>query len=1721
MKKNATLTALAGGLGKTSSLVVAAGATYENAGDNAAGGIDVAETGTLLLTSGTLTLDMASGEEGTIAGAIEGAGNLTVSAGDVSVSGANSDYSGATTVTAGGTIAADDIDALGTGTINADDGTIAFTLGTPASGTGYTLDNAVAGGKNGTIRVDLSAAAGTKFAFSSTEESSFSGVLHLIGADFTLDAAATANQSVADGATLVLGDGAALHVSSSVIDPTHDFHDRYVSGLVLEKGSTVSFGGLVYNPNSNNKTYGGQLNLSGGELDLSRLDEGEKALIHLEEGATNYLGDGAELLVADDTAQINIFENAGGIVLRADSSDLNDYLALDVDDSSNPQTISQQIEEGGEYVEVAEVTREFGGFGSAEHAADGGTHTDVYLEYTVTNLNLKYTGDGNGLHVANTSGATGDEADLKMQVTGEGNIVFAGGEIVMGAAGGEANTYTGATYVNAGQVTAAKSGAFGETKYLAVAKNAAVDFAGFDQTVKTIASAGSLASTARATLTIGADDAEVRSSYVNGENAGLHADVNLLGSGHTLTINDGAALGDGTLTLHGNALVIAGAGSADAYDRLTNKSIEGTGTITASGSRIVIDHANGFQGTWTAEAGTTVTADAADLVFDASAEDISVAEIIGEDSTVAIGENVAATMIENVGWTLRNDVSGTGELFLSAGGRGNEFSFAASGDGSGTITGFTGTYHLSDLTLTLNDTTSDLAGDIVLEDGATATVGTGEWTLNKVAVDAGGRLDFAGNLAPGRYDEEVTDDNQTALNAESHLSVDSLHLAAGAQIAVDLTGLTVDPSDKPGENVQLTAQDVLSEDSGSLLTVLATSKTEIENNGAVLVDPEGNAIDDTDQVKVDIVSQPEGGVDAIGTYDYGLETSDDGTELGIAYKLTEVDLQSGRTLALSAAEGTGALKDNTLTAKLTGEGSLQITSGYVVLNNGSNDYQGATTVDAGATLEAAAGSLGENGLVAAGTYVNAGDNTTTTAVVSENGTFTLNEGTTFTLNGTEGASEIAGDITGSGSLVVEDGASLAVTSGNAGYTGNTTVRGAGAVTASAADALGTETTITVADEASQYVLDKVNGDVANSFAGKGTVGLAGSIVEFIGSNAGFTGTFALEGSAMTVSSAAALGSGNVLGIAPQTGEAENTLTLSFAENADLATVIAGAVDAEKTGEGVISLESYAADGTFTVSAGGVNFTTFGTEDTESALVIADGTSSSVKASSVLESLTLAGAESVFTVGGTASDHASAPISVLVRGETAVGGGTLNLGVDAGDSLTSGMIGNVLTTEDFSIEGGTINVNGLLDSDGWTVDRLVVNGTGEGSGTIFVNLLGEASGGAGADAWLVQAGESGDLSGLDLTLGNDDGIIDAGTYEWHLLEAENGAGYYLHAFNKGTGDIDGSEIREPAAGAQAALLMASQTAFDLSLHDHIGNTPYVDQLTGERKLTSLWMIQRGDWGEWNDMSGQLATDGKVHTTTIGGDLKSWVADSGCHVHLGLLGAYANADYDVESSLDNRKATGQFTGWSVGGYAAFKPAGMDGGFGSIQVRWNRFDNEAGLAGEKTYDYKSDGFSIQGELGWTKTLSAFRTFGGKTGFWRIEPHVRAHWNGVSSDAATDSRGRTYEVDGEGNILVRVGFRTTLDVTHSASPKFGDPSVRAYFEANYLRNTKEASVTMTNEYRTSTVDYDNSDMAEFRFGMEAQFNEHMHLWGELHRVTGDDDYESTGAMVGFKYLW
>ena len=375
-------------------------------------------------------------------------------------------------------------------------------------------------------------------------------------------------------------------------------------------------------------------------------------------------------------------------------------------------------------------------------------------------------------------------------------------------------------------------------------------------------------------------------------------------------------------------------------------------------------------------------------------------------------------------------------------------------------------------------------------------------------------------------------------------------------------------------------------------------------------------------------------------------------------------------------------------------------------------------------------------------------------------------------------------------------------------------------------------------------------------------------------------------------------------------------------------------------------------------------------------------------------------------------------------------------------------------------------------------------------------------------------------GLVKVEGGDDGEslwlkdeVKIGDLWYRLMWSSEQNEYYLQSSVTDPGDKpwDTEDVENVNAGTRSALAFMQAQAFDLSLRGHLGETLYVDPVTGEQRKSSFWMVQRGDWTKFSNASGQMDADGNLYTTHLGTDLFKRETD-GATFRWGVLAGFADGDFDVSSNVDGKSSKGSFRGYSAGMYMTAESKAESGPFLGLQLRWNRFDSEVGQD-----DYDVNGLSLTAEASWDQLLSKGITDGGRNYEWRLEPHIRAYWTNFGDpDDWTSSLGETYSSDFDNGLLVRVGARTKIQTTLGTGPAW-----QAYAEANWVYNNGDYSTTMSTKYGDVTSTQNGAEFAEFRLGLEAQFTTNVNVWLEGHHQTGSDDYESTGAMFGFKYMW
>lgn len=1738
-------------LGQTSELRlegatgVVSGASATILGEETVYGLNVQSGATLNLVAGSgegagAVLTVAGGEDDNVIAGNDalgqGGGKLAVS-GDgtkLTVEGANSRFTGITSVESGAVLSAGNTASLGTGNTEiAAGGTLevvaAVDATSGASRVVSQITNSVTGAGDVVINLSGTAQANQKmFRFADDQTSGFSGNIVLENGGYSLayandgDAETdyTANQLAAMNSRISVEENGHLYVST-VDHQINRYIDKHVRALTLD-GGNIYFGGLRYDMTSMDESLGGQLQLAGDTDKSATLEIKSESLVNLDAGATNTLTDGSELLIADEGAKIDLIQNAADVVLGsgadtiwASSSDeadftdlLDDYLKLNTVNSDAEQTLTQDGRD------VAIVTR---GFGSSGHNEVFGVEQndsstwDLYLNYHVSKIELIDSENAQGLLITNDE--AGSDSDLTALVTGSGNLTLSGvsGTTIALGDGSDAtqNDYTGRTTVT-GSVTvkAAEDNAFGNTYRLNVESGAKVDFGEFDQTLGILEARGddALAGTADSVVTI-TDD-----MIVTGKNDGFQSQLRLEFSG-TGTVTDVGGLGTGDISIGKDyTLVIADENASDGS--LVGNKLTGSGTVVigrddATGTIELGGSNAGFTGNVRVES---------DWALEASMDKgETVADRIGSGNLVlSSGATGSFTQTEgNLDWT--SSVIGEGDLVLSAG-KDSDVTISGGLDYfNGDITIGGGRFELasgngnvenvdgSNLHATGEDTT------VVVADQGTVILG------DDLSVESGASIVFEGDVTPG-----TIGDAQLVVAGDLTITESNVTINVGGEL---------DPGDP--DTASLNVQDVTSADrSDELALVIAEADNIVlSGNDLVVLGPDGNPINNPeDRLGVSIVDGDE--EIATGFYDFGLTSSESGGRdiLGVGYQLMEVNVKDGKTLVLNGAHAADVDYENasSFDADITGNGNFALANGELTLT-GKNTYTGSTLVGDGTsetTLTVDRGSsLGDTSAVNVSdnaTLVNRSDLTAAGSIqVASGGTVTLEDGSVFKVTDAANESNIAGTLTGSGALHLNDNVDIDVAADKAqNFTGIVSV-GSGAVY----NLLSTVTdTVTVA---SRFESDA--GDDA-------VVGMTGDF-SLEAENTAYHGAFVLsDGTVIRTDSIASLGAADATittagdyaeagGTASQADD-NATVILDYADRetvGDVTQTMTSGITFVKTGDGVVELsaESLGA-GAVKSSEGGIIFgaagdsTVYGTALTVEGGAWAAGFggvgSLSVASDGAFYLGGVDGYNSIVSSGWTSSEGSST-VQFTVSGNV-TNNGTIYVGNknSSGDTpADSNYIGNELVIEgDYITDGGTLDLNAIIaGKDNSKSDHVTIKGEIDGTGFIDVNYDSSVSTG-GELEYLglvsVAEGESGDSLKLKDS-------IKIGDLYYRLMWSSEQNEYYLQSSVTDPGDDpwNTEDVENIHAGTRSALAFMQAQAFDLSLRGHLGETLYVDPVTGEQRKSSFWMVQRGDWTKFSNASGQMNADGNLYTTHLGTDLFKRETD-GVTFRWGVLAGFADGDFDVSSNVDGKSSKGSFRGYSAGLYMTAESKAESGPFLGLQLRWNRFDNEVGPD-----DYDVNGLSLTAEASWDQLLSKGLTDGGRHYEWRLEPHVRAYWTNFSDPGNWTSRlGETYSSDFDNGLLVRVGARTKIQTTLGTGPAW-----QAYAEANWVYNNGDYSTTMSTQYGDVTSTQNGAEFAEFRLGLEAQFTTNVNVWLEGHHQTGSDDYESTGAMFGFKYMW
>ncbi|CAI1922329.1 autotransporter outer membrane beta-barrel domain-containing protein [Serratia plymuthica] len=455
--------------------------------------------------------------------------------------------------------------------------------------------------------------------------------------------------------------------------------------------------------------------------------------------------------------------------------------------------------------------------------------------------------------------------------------------------------------------------------------------------------------------------------------------------------------------------------------------------------------------------------------------------------------------------------------------------------------------------------------------------------------------------------------------------------------------------------------------------------------------------------------------------------------------------------------------------------------------------------------------------------------------------------------------------------------------------------------------------------------------------------------------------------------------------------------------------------------------------------------------------------------------------------------------------------------------------------DYSGNNGTLVMNSLLGADDSPVNKLIVTGdVQQGATNVSINDLG------GHGAQTIEGVKIVDVGGTSWGRFVKTDRIVAGAYDYDLIK--KGQSWYL------TSNLINPEpapepipepipepesvpapepmpdpqptkpsIVRPEGGSYTANLAAANNLFMMTLHDRLGETQYIDALTGQPEVTSLWLRQLGGRNVWRDGSGQQKTQSNRYMTQIGGDVARWSTDGLDRWHIGFMAGYGNNHSASRNQVSGYGSKGSVDGYSVGSYATWyanneKPAGA---YLDSWLLYSWFNND--VSGEKlaNENYKSHGITASLEGGYTWKIGQSLGSHGTLNEWFIQPQAQVVWMGVRADSLQEANGTQVSGEGDGNIMTRLGIKTYLK-GHHAQDNGKQREFQPYIELNWLHNTRHFATKMDDvRIRQNGT----KNLAEAKVGLEGQINPRLNLWGNVSVKMGDAGYNDNTAMLGMKY--
>jgi autotransporter family porin len=436
--------------------------------------------------------------------------------------------------------------------------------------------------------------------------------------------------------------------------------------------------------------------------------------------------------------------------------------------------------------------------------------------------------------------------------------------------------------------------------------------------------------------------------------------------------------------------------------------------------------------------------------------------------------------------------------------------------------------------------------------------------------------------------------------------------------------------------------------------------------------------------------------------------------------------------------------------------------------------------------------------------------------------------------------------------------------------------------------------------------------------------------------------------------------------------------------------------------------------------------------------------------------------------------------------------------------------NTLTVgQNYTANDAALEINTQLGRDDSPTDKLVIAGDSSGNTLVTVNNVGGRGGrtSRGIEVVTVAGQSDGEFKAANR--------VTAGVYEYVLARGDavtgNANNWYLTSAIAGDADI-----YRPEVGTYMNNLFIANAMFNMRLYDRLGETQYIDALTGEKKVTSLWIRQFGSHNTFSSADGHLDTRNNRYVAQVGGDIASWSTDGLNRTLFGAMAGYGTNDGSTSSDQIDSRSTGNTDGYSVGVYGTYYANDKDrsGLYVDGWALYNWFDATVKGDNRDKEKYKLKGVTASIEAGYTFKVGQNNSLTNPSNYY-VQPVVQVTYMGVTADDHLDQEGVVVQTRGGNNIQTRVGVRAFMQ-NEEAINKGTGTSFEPFVEANWINNSKRYSAVMD---EVEVKQQGGKNIGELKLGVQRSIGKNTGFWANVAYQFNNDQYRDVQATIGIKH--